>query len=259
VKTARSIQFEAAGLSDQGQVRDKNEDAYLADTERGLFVVADGIGGHRGGGIAAQAVVKQLPPLLDRRLPEAHGRTTKALRDAILDLNAAIRASGHRDASLRGMGSTLACLLIKGGRAYIANMGDSRVYRWRAGLTCLTQDHSLTALLVREGEISARSAARHPARGQLTRYIGMEQEIYPDVSSDRMKAGDRFLLCTDGLWSVLPDRQIAKLLVSDVDPAVICAKLIAAAKASGSRDNITCVVVLCGTPDSSRRIEAETI
>lgn len=238
------FQFEVAGLSDQGHVREKNEDAFLADTARGLFVIADGIGGRRGGGIAAQAVVQHLPLLLDRRLRDAHGRSTKALRDAVLDLNAAIRTMGQNRADLHGLGSTLACLWLRGGRAYIANMGDSRVYRWRsAGLRCLTQDHSLTALLVREGEISARSAVRHPARGQLTRYIGMEQDIYPDVSGTPVRTGDRFLLCTDGLWNVLPDKRIAELLTSDAGPDTICANLVAAAKASGSQDNITCVFV----------------
>jgi protein phosphatase len=151
------------------------------------------------------------------------------------------------------MGSTLACLLIRGGRACIANMGDSRVYRWRAGLTCLTQDHSLTALLVREGEISPRSAARHPARGQLTRYVGMEQEVYPDMSSVQVKIGDRFLLCTDGLWNVLPDKRIAGLPTDDAGPEAVCARLIAAAKLAGSQDDVTAVVVLvCATP--SRRL-----
>lgn len=255
--TARSIQIEAVGLSDQGQGRDKNEDAYFTDTERGLFVVADGVGGHRGGSVAAQTVVKNLPVLLDQRLHDAPGRTATALKDAVLDLNAAIRAMGQRRVDLRGMGSTLACLLIRRRRVYIASMGDSRVYRWRHGLACLTQDHSLTALLVREGEISARSAARHPARGQLTRYVGMEQDIYPDVSSSRARAGDRFLLCTDGFWNVLSDKRIAGLLDSDSGPETICSALIAAAKEDGSRDNITCLVVSCGRRDSKSRIRGE--
>jgi len=141
------------------------------------------------------------------------------------------------------MGTTLACLFIQGRTAYVANMGDSRVYRWRDGLTCLTQDHSLTALLLREGEISARSAACHPARGQLTRYVGMEQDIYPDVRSERIRPGDRFLLCTDGLWNVLPDSTIARMLDADSEPASVCSSLVEAAKAAESQDNITCVVV----------------
>lgn len=243
---ARTIQVEAAGLSDQGEVRERNEDAFLVDRARGLYLVADGMGGHRGGGIAAQAVAMQLPLLVERQLRDANNKPTKALQAAILELNSVIRATGKQCADLHGMGSTLACLLIYGGRAYIANMGDSRVYQWRKGkLKCLTQDHSVTALLVREGEISARSAVRHPARGQLTRYVGMELDIYPDVSSVQVRASDRFLLCTDGLWNVLPDKQIAKLLADDGNPEAICANLIDAAKAGKSRDNITTVVVQC--------------
>ena len=243
--SAHSIQFEATGLSDQGQVRKTNEDAIFIDAAGGLFMVADGMGGHRGGGVASRAVVQHLPSLLDRRLRTAHGSAKNALRDSILDLNAAIRTSGQQSSSLRGMGSTLACLLIRGGRATVAHMGDSRVYRWRGGLECLTQDHSVTALLVREGEISARSAAHHPARGQLTRFIGMEQEIYPDVSSIRVRIGDRFMLCTDGLWGVLSDKRIAEYLASDAKLDIQCTNLISAAKEGGSQDNITCVLVSC--------------
>lgn len=233
-------------MTDKGQSREKNEDAYLVDDARGLFLVADGMGGRKGGGVASQAVVKHLPDLLDDRLRHGPSRRALALRDAVLDLNAVIRKAGEQGSGLRGMGTTLACLLIHGRTAYVANMGDSRIYRWRDGLTCLTQDHSLTALLLREGEISARSAACHPARGQLTRYVGMEQDIYPDLRSERIRPGDRFLLCTDGIWNVLPDSKIARLLGAGSEPASVCSSLVEAAKAAKSQDNITCVVVACG-------------
>ena len=257
--TSRAIQFEASGLTDQGEGRERNEDAYLVDAGCGLFLVADGMGGRRGGSVAAQAVVKQLPVLLERRLCDGHVKTMAALKDTVLDLNVLIRETGQRTSELRGMGTTLACLVIRSGTAYIANIGDSRIYRWRNGIACLTQDHSLTALLVREGEISARSAARHPSRGQLTRYVGMEQDIYPDVSSERVKAGDRFLLCTDGLWNVLSDSTIARILKSDAEAEAISSRFVAAAKAAGSQDNITCVVVCCGKSRSRSGIRGQSV
>lgn len=251
--------IEAVGLTDQGHGREKNEDAFLVDNERALFVVADGIGGRKGGDMAARAVVNNLASLLDRRLRASHCRVASSLRDTVLDLNAMIRTAGQRSADLHGMGSTLACLFIRGRKAYIANMGDSRVYLWHDGLTCLTKDHSLTALLIREGEISVRSAAHHPARGQLTRYVGMQQDIYPDVSNVRWRRGDRFLLCTDGLWNVLPDKRIGELLDSDATPDFICAKLIAAANERGSRDNITCVLVTFGARSAPSKIDVEPV
>jgi protein phosphatase len=305
-----NLELTAAGLSDQGCGRAFNEDAFYVDVDRGLFLVADGIGGQNGGGVAAKAVVRCFPALLNRRLRESPGGPSKALRSACLDLNATIREMRQERTDLRRMGSTLACLLIRDGRAYIAHMGDSRVYRWgvgakvrvhkvndvspkleiprftrddsmqgchserseeshaatctfrhsrTGGLTCLTQDHSLTALLVREGELSSRSAARHPGRGQLTRYVGMEQDIYPDVCSLRVRARDSFLLCTDGLWNVLPQRRIAGLLQEGAEPGSACAALIAAAKAAGSRDDITCIVVNYQAQASKSRIRPRMV
>lgn len=242
--TGQPIQFEAAGYSDIGNGRTRNEDAFLIDIRHGLFVVADGLGGHPGGDVAAQAVIQYLPRLLRRRLKSGQVATSIAIKNALLDLNAAVRLSGQRNPELRGIGSTAACLMITDKNATIAHMGDSRIYHFRDGeLSCLTQDHSVTAMLLRGGEISVSSVARHPARGQLTRYIGMEQEINPDVLSVRVKQGDRFLLCTDGLWNVLSSKRMTKLLSVGASSEAICWVLIEAAKAARSQDNITCVVV----------------
>ncbi len=241
--TTVATTLSAAGLSDIGNVREKNEDAFLVDPDRGLFVVADGMGGHRGGATAAQAVIKHFPALLDRHVADTRGRVGAALRGSILELSALIRAAGDRSPENRGMGATIACLLFRGDRAFVAHMGDSRVYLWRRAMSALTQDHSLTALLVREGAISRREAERHPGRGQLTRYIGMEQEIYPDVSRTEVRPGDRFLLCTDGLWQSLPGKRLGHLLATGDDPVSICRTLIDEGKTARGDDNLTAVVV----------------
>jgi len=233
----------AAGLSDIGNVRETNQDAFLVDLDRGLFVVADGMGGHRGGATAAHAVIEHFPALLDRYVADTGGRVGVALRGSILELSSMIRMAGERSPENRGMGTTIACLLFTGDMAFVAHMGDSRVYLWRRGMRALTRDHSLTALLVREGEISQRAAARHPGRGQLTRFVGMEQEIYPDVSRIEVRPGDRFLLCTDGLWQSLPDKRMGRLLATGDDPETICRTLIDEGKTAGGDDNLTAVVV----------------
>ncbi len=255
----------AAGLTDVGGGRSSNEDAFLVDNERGLFIVADGMGGHNAGAVAAHASVAGLPLLLDANLsgPRSPSRPlTRVLRDAVMRLSASVRAEGERDEKLRGMGSTLACLLIRQRVAYVAHMGDSRVYLWRNGLKCLTQDHSLTALLVRERAISARSAARHPARGQLTRFIGMKQDVFPDVCRLPTAIGDRFLLCTDGLWNALSDTQIEAMMGQEEDPRLLCTTLVQAAKSQGATDNITCVVVVRRSrrnPGSSVKLAREEV
>jgi len=251
---AKHPQLAAAGLSDIGHGRTENQDAFHVDAAGGLFVVADGIGGHRGGGVAAQATVAGLRHLLNKTPKARIVRTTHWLRKAIRLLNASVFSQGARSDALRGMGSTLACLLIRNRTAYVANMGDSRVYLLRRRrLIRLTEDHTLTALLVREGEISAKDAATHPGRGHLTRYIGMGQDVNPDVSKVRVTAGDRFLLCTDGLWNVLRDAQIKGILLKDNNPQRVCSALVEASKNQGSQDNITCVMVMCGKTQTVQR------
>lgn len=234
----------AAGLSDIGSVRSSNQDSFLVDVERGLFIVADGMGGHRGGAMAARAVVEHFPSIFDKHVVAADGKCGVALRSSISQLSRMIREAGMRNAETLGMGTTIACLAIMRNWAFVAHMGDSRVYRWRRGMSILTRDHSLVALLVREGEISPRAAIRHPGRGQLTRYVGMEQELCPDVIRVQLRPGDRYLLCTDGLWQSLPERQMGRLLATGHDAQSICRTLLEEGNANGGRDNLTAVVVV---------------
>jgi len=237
--------IQAAGMSDLGFGRSDNQDAFLVDPPSGLFLVADGVGGHQGGAVAAQAVVTGLPLLLKRHTHV----TLQVLRDAVCELNAAVRAQGDffRNNDLQGMASTLAGLLIRSRVAYVAHMGDSRVYHWRDDrMTCLTADHSLAALLVREGAIAPSVAATHPGRYRLTRYIGLHHDVYPDMCEVRIAPGDRFMICSDGVWNVLRDDQMAAYLAQTTDPQEMCAGIVGAAKRLRSRDNITCVAVLIG-------------
>ena len=142
------------------------------------------------------------------------------------------------------MGATVVMALVQDDRAFIAHMGDSRAYLLRRGkLRPLTDDHSIVGILLRTGEIRPEEAEHHPARGQLSRYVGMEDEVYPDVRTVRLASGDRLLLCTDGLTGMVPDDTIMGLLAVSEEPQVACDHLVEAANAAGGKDNITAVIV----------------
>jgi protein phosphatase len=141
------------------------------------------------------------------------------------------------------MGTTVALALLIGERAYIANVGDSRIYRLRKNkLRQLTKDHSVVSELLDQGRIGPEEAEGHDAKGQITRYIGMQDTAYPHVRSFLLKKGDRLLLCTDGLTDLVADEAIATILGQDSDCRATCEALVKAANAAGGTDNITVVV-----------------
>ena len=142
------------------------------------------------------------------------------------------------------MGATVVLAMIKRRSAYIAHMGDSRAYLFRDNqLKQLTEDHSIVGILLRHGDITPEEATEHPAKGRLSRYVGMEGKVYPDVRSIAIKKEDRLLLCSDGLSGMLNDRNIAELLIMHPDPQAACKALADAANSAGGTDNITVVIV----------------
>jgi protein phosphatase len=142
------------------------------------------------------------------------------------------------------MGATVVLVLLRDGKAYIVNMGDSRAYLYREHrLKQLTEDHSIVGILLRHGDITPEEAKKHPARGRLSRYVGMEGEVYPDVRTLAMKAGDRLLLCSDGLTNMVSDDEIALVLKDCSDLQSVCETLVKAANTAGGADNITVIVV----------------
>ncbi len=145
------------------------------------------------------------------------------------------------------MGATVALAWLRETGAHLAHLGDSRIYLFReAQLQQLTEDHSVIALLLRSGEITPEEAQTHPARGQLSRYVGMDGEVYPDVQTVQLQAGDRLLLCSDGLTNMIPNTQIAQLLQVNAEVLAACQALVHAANTAGGTDNITVLVVDCG-------------
>jgi len=229
----------AGAATDVGRVREINEDRYLAADI--VFAVADGVGGHQAGEIASQTSVDTL-----RDQFVAH--TTDGFVDAVHRANEAVWQLAQERTDRRGMGTTLAALaLVVDGteeQLAVANVGDSRVYlQSPSEFVQLTRDHSLVEEMVREGRISPAEAQVHPQRSIITRALGMESDIEIDVWQLVPNAGDRYLLCSDGLTNELSDARISSTLRRMGDPAEAARELVRQARAEGGGDNITAVVV----------------
>ncbi len=244
--------IEYAGLSDIGHVREKNEDAWVAVPEMGLFIVSDGIGGNFAGEVASKIVVEALPKLLREKIAQSAGsgedptddQVIDLIKDAICELSNDLRARTKDEPGLEGLGATVVLALARNDRVNIAHMGDSRAYLLRdAGFKQLTHDHSLVQLLVDNGEIKPEEAAIHPSHGQLTRSVGMEGEPLPEANSFQLQQGDRILLCTDGLTGMIDDQELCKLMSVDSPLNEVCQSLIAAANEAGGTDNITATII----------------
>lgn len=237
----------AATATDTGRVRQQNEDACLYSPEQGLFIVSDGMGGHQAGATAANIVVRVLPALIGHRhsaeVPENKGISGQIVR-AVTQLNTLLRQESEKHAGLRGMGATLVMVRIVGRRAYITHLGDSRAYLDRKRrLRQLTEDHNIAAALFRLGEITRKELRDHPTRHQLSQYVGMDQDPLLKVRKLDLQAGDRLLLCSDGLSGMISNRRVARILRKQSAPESACNALVEAANAAGGRDNISVIVI----------------
>ncbi len=235
-------------LSITGNFRDNNEDNYLVDPENRFFLVADGMGGQSAGERASSLAMEIIPPKLQLIDFESAATTdvVKSIDDAVAQANFEIMALGELDSKLHNMGTTLAFLVHAGGTCFVGGVGDSRAYLLRDGkLQQLTTDHSLTQALLDSGTLTVEEAANHRYRNVLYRYLGTKEggtgtnpkQIVP-------QPGDRWLLCSDGVTGGLSDLELAKLLGQGNDPTRIAESVVRAAEEGGSKDNITCLVVL---------------
>lgn len=228
------------GKSDTGLRRDLNEDRYFTDGH--LFVVADGMGGHRAGEVASARSINVVTEYLARE--SGKGTPETILAEAIMRANEVIFEEARSDARLAGMGTTFTSALLSSRGAVIGHVGDSRAYLWRAGqLTQLTEDHSLVAQLVKEGRISPEEAFTHPQRNIITKALGVDPVVDVDVGTYNLEAGDLLLLCSDGLTAMLRDSEIAAHLARTKDLEELSDLLIAEANARGGVDNITVVLI----------------
>ena len=232
--------------------RSNNEDSFLVEEKLGLYVVADGMGGYEGGEIASQMSVDGLHRFYDIVGPygevgmDTPGSGGRSVAEDMMRL--AIRQASHdiekiRQGQLSSMGSTIAAVLIREGRALVAHVGDSRVYRMRRGkLERMTRDHSLYAELEDAGVVSVGTLA---SRNVITRAVGVPGYATPDVSIVETQPGDVFLMCSDGLTDDVPDGDIAEVLAA-FEPKLAAEQLVQRAWAAGASDNITCVVARVG-------------
>lgn len=243
-----SLPFRCAGLSHIGKVREENEDTFIMDPELGLFVVSDGMGGHQGGELASNIVTEDLPVMIEVRLDKIKVGSPATIRSlfkkAIVEQSRQLHMEGTSETGYKDMGATLVVAMIRNNRAYIANLGDSRIYRFRnRRLLQLTKDHSVVSELLDKGKIKPEEAENHEAQGEITHYIGMEDKVRPYIRSFLLKKGDRLLLCTDGLTDEIDDKAIAAILAGKQDCNQTCKALVDAANTAGGHDNITVVIV----------------
>jgi len=234
----------AAARSDKGKVREHNEDAWFADVDRGIFIVADGLGGCAGGEVASRIAVERLPSLLDTEQSLHFQDASDSVEKAINKLNGIVREAGREHLELSGMGSTLVLAMIRDKRMLIAHVGDSRVYLLRDGqLTRLTRDHSVIQDMLDDGLITPEEAAVHPSRAIVTQCIGTPGVVNPGIRYLYFQSGDRLLLCSDGLSNMLSDQDIAAILSQQTSLDTISRDLVHAANDTGGEDNVTVVIV----------------
>ena len=236
--------------TDPGQVRDGNEDAYLVHDP--LFGIADGMGGHIAGDVASQTAVETILA----RAGDGQPGDARALAELVHDANEAIWSRAQDDPALQGMGTTCTLLLVVDDHIDIAHVGDSRAYLFRNDeLTQITEDHTLVGRMVREGRLDARDAERHPQRNIITRALGIDRVVDVDTSTLDVQSGDRILICSDGLTSMLDLSEISDVLRGNHDPQQTADRLVELANAAGGEDNITVVVLALGDGSSEERAE----
>ncbi len=245
---------EARGVTDVGRRREQNEDAFLVDAATSLFVVADGMGGHAGGGTASSLAVRTIQERIRSAraaAPASFSAPTASdasnfpavLRLAVEAACRAIYGAAQEDPTLAGMGTTVTAALLVGRTAYVAHVGDSRCYLLRGGrIFQLSEDHSLVNEQLKAGAITEEEARQSRFRNIITRSVGFEEDVLVDVVGLEIEAGDAIVLCCDGLSNLVTDAEILEI-ASGTRLADAPERLVALANERGGDDNITVIVV----------------
>ncbi len=247
-----------AGKTDTGLKRDHNEDFIAWDAERGLALLADGMGGHRAGDVASRMSVehieKSLQAALARPLPDAaEGEASPLaglLEQAIVEANSSVLAAGEENAEQKGMGTTIVALMLHGERVLVAHVGDSRLYRLHGReLSAVTRDHSLVRQMMEEGLMSEEEAHHSPFTHVITQAVGARETVDVEIQEFEARAGDIYLLCSDGLSDLVSEAEIADtLLAAQGNWERAAQRLVDLANQHGGRDNISVVIVGIGPP-----------
>jgi protein phosphatase len=237
------VSLRYALASDCGRERDNNEDHALVVPELGLFVVADGMGGHAAGEVASRIAGETLAEVMRRRKrPRRIRDEAPLLGEAVLVANMAVTRAAEVE-ELHGMGTTLTAVHVRSRTATLAHVGDSRACLIHRGkLRRLTRDHTLVSLLVQSGDLAPEEAQDHPERHVLTQAIGPQASIEPEIRQVRLPRGSRILLSTDGLHEVVPEAQLVAL-ASQPDLEAAVTALVESANALGGPDNITVILI----------------
>jgi PPM family protein phosphatase len=243
----------ASALSDVGKTRRFNEDFFAISHDHRLFIVADGMGGHGNGEVASRLVVRAVREHFDEKEPASSrkraaearsGARTERLVAAVRAANQRVLGEVEKDRALVGMGTTLVALMMDDGIVTVGHVGDSRAYRLRDGqLELLTNDHTWVNEQVTAGNISESQARNHPFKSVVTRALGGDREVEVEIRELQVSPGDLYLLCSDGLSSMVPDELIRERLASGRDLEEICRDLVEEANGQGGRDNVTVIVV----------------
>lgn len=243
------LSLKVCGLSDVGRIREHNEDSFEIDLERQVYVVADGMGGHRHGEVASRIAVDTIMSdlsaetsvaNLDSELPGHLAR----LKAAIEAAQASVQRAVEEDVSLVGMGTTVVGMIVRDNSGGLAHVGDSRAYRFRDGmLQQLTKDHTWVGEQVGAGLLSEEQAKVHPLRNVVTRALGGRGAVLVDVGEVSLLPGDLYLLCSDGLTTMLSDAAIGEHLVAADSIEEACRNLITSANAGGGLDNTTVIMI----------------
>jgi PPM family protein phosphatase len=250
-----SNKIEVGSISDRGlsEKRPLNEDSYLADAARGIFIVADGVGGAEAGEVASQTAVDVLSDAFRHQVN--HSDDIEDLMElAIQRANSSIHQMAQDNPRFSMMATTVVALHIENDRATIGHVGDSRLYRLSpdGNLHRETEDHSIVEEEVRAGRMTPEQAANHPSKNVISRALGAEESVEADMKTIEVEDGSAFLLCTDGITRHLSDRELRELLTIDATPAQLCEEMKRRCYERGAEDNLTAVVVQVGTPKFER-------
>lgn len=233
----------ARGLTDRGNIRDKNEDSYLVElNHNNLLAVADGMGGHKGGAIASKTAIE----MIEQMDFACNDNYNDYFNNIFSKINNKIINKGLDNISLKGMGTTLSLCLICDDILYYGHVGDSRIYLYRnSKLKKISTDHSYVNQLIKKGKITADEAFNHPKRNILTQAIGLERNLDLDTGRIELNSGDYILVCSDGLTDMIREKKI-ELIISDYYPKIeeINDKLLTEALDAGGNDNITFISCL---------------
>jgi serine/threonine protein phosphatase PrpC len=238
--------MKVAAQTDVGWVRDHNEDSLHVDEHLGLLIVADGVGGHKGGAVASAVAVQVIVAAVKATLPTATdaAQISQLIQSGIRSAHEEICARATANPDLNNMGMTVVLAFCQRDTAHIAHVGDSRAYLLHHGkMQQLTEDHSVVAELIKARQLTPRAARHHRLRHLITRSLGAPESASPDLQCLPWAPGDCLLLCSDGLTNMVEERAIRKCIVQGgADVQATCAQLVALAKTNGGTDNITVVL-----------------